>query len=172
MIVDLLPKFHQIEVNNLKGLQPGFVVAQMPVKKPCEYIRTENGVEYFENGHICAISVDGIKVPEASDKVLFISYNDPINTIFKGANLYATNLEEEYVRLVQLIPGDEWMSTIDYFEKQGEVGSETYKYAGASAIEGRVVKVESTSGLGKSDDWFEVDTMPDGTKAYHYIYLG
>lgn len=172
MIVDLLPKFEQIEVNNLKGLQPGFVVAQMPVKEGCAYIKDVNGVKYFENGHICAISVDGIKVPEANDKVLFISYNDPINTIFKGAKLYATNLEEEHVRLVQLIPGDEWMSTIDYFAKQGDTGAETYKYAGASAIEGRVVKVEATSGLGKSDDWFDVTEMPDGTKAYHYIYLG
>ena len=39
MIVDLLPKFEQIEVNNLKGLQPGFVVAQMPVKEGCAYIK-------------------------------------------------------------------------------------------------------------------------------------
>ena len=91
MIVDLLPKFEQIEVNNLKGLQPGFVVAQMPVKEGCAYIKQD---KYFENGHICAISVDGIKVPEASDKVLFISYNDPINTIFKGAKFYATTLQE------------------------------------------------------------------------------
>ena len=30
-IYDLLPKFGYIEPNNLKGLQPGFVVAQMPV---------------------------------------------------------------------------------------------------------------------------------------------
>ena len=28
---DLLPTFDYIEPNNLKGLQPGFVVAQMPV---------------------------------------------------------------------------------------------------------------------------------------------
>ena len=155
MIVDLLPKFEQIEVNNLKGLQPGFVVAQMPVKEGCAYIKDVNGAKYFENGHICAISVDGIKVPEASDKVLFISYNDPINTIFKGAKLYATNLEEENVRLVQLIPEND------------------PKYADVkTVIQGRVVKVEATSGLGKSDDWFGVAEMPDGTKAYHYIYLG
>lgn len=165
MIVDLLPKFEQIEVNNLKGLQPGFVVAQMPVKEGCAYIKDVNGVKYFENGHICAISVDGIKVPEASDKVLFISYNDPINTIFKGAKLYATNLEEENVRLVQLIPGDEWMSTIDYENDPKYTDVKT-------VIQGRVVKVEAASGLGKSDDWFSVAEMPDGTKAYHYIYLG
>lgn len=172
MIVDLLTKFDQMEVNNLKGLQPGFVVAQMPVKADCAYVKTVNGVKYFENGHICAIDVDGIKVPATSDKALFISYNDPINTLFKGAKFYATNLEEENVRLVQLMPGDEWMSTIDYFAKTGEPSAETYVYAGATAIEGRVVKVEKTSGLGKSDDWFNVEEMADGTKAYHYIYLG
>lgn len=165
MIVNLLPKFEQIEVNNLKGLQPGFVVAQMPVAEGCAYVKEVNGVKYFENGHICAISVGGIKVPEATDKVLFISYNDPINTVFKGAQFYATNLEEENVRLVQLIPGDEWMSTIDY--------DNDAKYAEVKTLlAGRVVKVETTSGLGKSDDWFNVAEMPDGTKAYHYIYLG
>ena len=152
MIVDLLPKFEQIEVNNLKGLQPGFVVAQMPVKEGCAYIKDVNGVKYFENGHICAISVDGIKVPEASDKVLFISYNDPINTIFKGAKLYATNLEEENVRLVQLIPGDEWMSTRELTE--------------AELMNGRIVEKTTESG------WYGVKTMANGDEGHHYMFLG
>jgi hypothetical protein len=30
-IYDRLPTYHQIEANNLKGLQPGFVVAQMEI---------------------------------------------------------------------------------------------------------------------------------------------
>lgn len=154
--------FEQMEANNLKGLQPGFVVAQMPVKEGCAYIKDTH---YFENGHICAISADGIKVPEATDKVLFISYNDPINTMFKGAKYYATDLNEEHVRLVQLIPGDEWMSTIDY--------ENDAKYADVKeVIKDRVVKVEKTSGLGKSDDWFAMEEMADGTKGYHYIFLG
>jgi len=31
-IYDFLPKFYQVENNNLKGLQAGLVVAQLPVK--------------------------------------------------------------------------------------------------------------------------------------------
>ena len=30
-IYDYLPTYHQVENNNLKGLQPGFVVAQMEI---------------------------------------------------------------------------------------------------------------------------------------------
>ena len=56
-IYDYLPTFHVVEPNNLKGLQPGFVVAQMEVKNGCSLLK--NGL--FENGHICCIGADGIR---------------------------------------------------------------------------------------------------------------
>ena len=65
-IYDLLPKFGYIEPNNLKGLQPGFVVAQMPVAESAVATLTVNGEgKYMENGTICAISVEGIIAPTA-----------------------------------------------------------------------------------------------------------
>ena len=59
-IYDYLPVYNFIEPNNLKGLQPGFVVAQMEVKPSCTLLKDERGNKMFENGHICSISKDGI----------------------------------------------------------------------------------------------------------------
>ena len=107
-IYDLLPKFGYIEPNNLKGLQPGFVVAQMPVAESATAALTYKGEgKYMENGTICAISVDGIVAPTAESKALFICYSEPLNTIVNSDQFYAVNLKEEHPRLVQLIPGDE-----------------------------------------------------------------
>ena len=68
-IYDLLPKFGYIEPNNLKGLQPGFVVAQMPVAESATATLTYKGEgKYMENGTIYAISVDGIVAPKKKKK--------------------------------------------------------------------------------------------------------
>ena len=42
-IYDYLPVYNFIEPNNLKGLQPGFVVAQMEVKEDCSLLKDERG---------------------------------------------------------------------------------------------------------------------------------
>ena len=81
MIVDLLPKFEQIEVNNLKGLQPGFVVAQMPVKEGCAYIKDVNRVKYFENGHI-------LLWYEEIWKFCFLKNSDEKNILFHRDKLH------------------------------------------------------------------------------------
>ena len=158
-IYDLLPKFGYIEPNNLKGLQPGFVVAQMPVAESAVTTLTVNGEgKYMENGTICAISVEGIVAPTAESKALFICYSEPLNTVVNSDQLYAVNLKEENPRLVQLIPGDEWMS------------SKELTLSGA--LSGRIVEVTKTSGMGKSDDWFSCETMANGDAGHHYMYIG
>ena len=128
-IYNLLPTFNYIEVNNLKGIHPGFVVAQMEVAESAKATLLKDG-KFFENGKICAISADGIVAGTAEAKALFIHYTDP--------------------RLVQLIPGDEWMST-----------------DANCAIEGRIVKVDNTA-----DGWYSVKTMANGDAGYHYMFLG
>ena len=160
-IYDLLPKFGYIEPNNLKGLQAGFVVAQMPVAESAVSALTVSkgkGSKYMQNGTICAISVDGIIAPTAESKALFICYSEPLNTVVNSDQLYAVNLKEEHQRLVQLIPGDEWMS------------SKALTLTGA--LSGRIVEVTKTSGMGKSDDWFSCETMANGDDGYHYMYIG
>ena len=158
-IYDLLPKFGYIEPNNLKGLQPGFVVAQMPVAKSATAALTYHGEgKYMENGTICAISVEGIVEPTAQSKALFICYSEPLNTVVNSDQFYAVNLKEEHPRLVQLIPGDEWMS------------SKELTLSGA--LSGRIVEVTKESGMGKSDDWFSCKTMANGDAGHHYMFIG
>lgn len=158
-IYDLLPKFGYIEPNNLKGLQPGFVVAQMPVAESATATLTYKGEgKYMENGTICAISVDGIIEPIAQSKALFICYSEPLNTVVNSDQFYAVNLKEEHPRLVQLIPGDEWMS------------SKALTLSGA--LSGRIVEVTANSGMGKSDDWFGCTKMANGDPGHHYMFIG
>ena len=159
-IYDLLPKFGYIEPNNLKGLQPGFVVAQMPVAESAVSTLTvsKGKSKYMQNGTICAISADGIIAPTAGSKALFICYSEPLNTVVNSDEFYAVNLKEENPRLVQLIPGDEWMS------------SKELTLSGA--LSGRIVEVTKESGMGKSDDWFSCETMANGDAGHHYMYIG
>ena len=158
-IYDLLPKFGYIEPNNLKGLQPGFVVAQMPVAESATATLTYKGEgKYMENGTICAISVDGIIEPTAQSKALFICYSEPLNTVVNSDQFYAVNLKEEHPRLVQLIPGDEWMST--------------KPLTLSGAVSGRIVEVTASTGIGQSDDWFTHTKMANGDAGHHYMFIG
>lgn len=146
-IYDYLPVFRYIEPNNLKGLQPGFVVAQM--EKVAEELLTNS--KFFANGAICAISAEGIVKATGEERALFIHYTEPLNTIYNSDKFFAVNVEEECPRLVQLIPGDEWMSS----EKLDLTG-----------LEGRVIEVTGTEG------WYGVKTMANGDAGYHYMFLG
>ena len=158
-IYDLLPKFGYIEPNNLKGLQPGFVVAQMPVAESATAALTYKGEgKYMENGTICAISVEGIVEPTAQSKALFICYSEPLNTVVNSDQFYAVNLKEEHPRLVQLIPGDEWMSTKELTL--------------SGALSGRIVEVTESTGMGQSDDWFTNTKMANGDAGHHYMFIG
>ena len=81
-----------------------------------------------------------------------------LNSVVFSDDLLAVNLKEENPRLVQLIPGDEWMS------------SKELTLSGA--LSGRIVEVTKTSGMGKSDDWFSCETMANGDAGHHYMYIG
>lgn len=147
----LFKTFNQIEANNLKGLQPGFVVAQMPVAASAKATLAKDGM--MANGHLCTISKEGI-IPAEAGKPVFIHYTEIINTILDGAKYFAVDIESEYPRLVQLIPGDEWMTDMVY---------------DAEVLEALGI-VEMT----KDDvtDWYSVSTLADGTPAKHYMYIG
>jgi hypothetical protein len=38
-------------------------------------------------------------------------------------------------------------------------------------IEGRIIELTSADKQ-SSDDWYSVTTLPDGTEAHHYMFLG
>ncbi len=158
---DYLPTFHYIEPNNLKGLQPGFVVAQMEVAEAALSSLCVLDGKFIENGTICSISKDGV-CAWSEGKPMFIVFNEPLNTIRDGDKYYATELANENPRLVQLIPGDEWMA-------DGEASD--HKGLAAAIAAGLVVELTSEDGQSK-DDWFKVDTMPNGDAGKHYMYIG
>ena len=143
---DYLPKFNYIEPNNLKGLQPGFVVAQED--RVAEELLKDG---MFENGKLCALTKDGIVAADADSRVVFIHYTEPLNTIYNSDKFFALNVKEECPRLVQLIAGDEWMSTEDL---------------GDDILGGRVIKVTDIKG------WYGVSTMANGDEGFHYVFLG
>lgn len=143
---DYLPKFNYIEPNNLKGLQPGFVVAQED-RVAKELLKGD----MFENGKLCALTKDGIVAADKDSRVVFIHYTEPLNTIYNSDKFFALNVKEECPRLVQLIAGDEWMSTEDL---------------GDDILGGRVIKVTDTKG------WYGVSTMANGDEGFHYVFLG
>ena len=157
-IYDLLPTFNYIEPNNLKGLQAGLVVAQ--VDNVAAGLLKQG--KFLENGKICGMSVVGSKVEihafTSADKTMFIHYSEPLNTVVNEDKFFAVNVKNECPRLVQLMPGDEWMST------------EELTLEGALA--GRIVEVTKTTGIGKADDWYSCETMANGDAGYHYVYLG
>ena len=182
MIFDYLPTYYQIENNSLKGLLPGFVVAQVRpavtytaqgevATYPTFMQETKNKIgsnstaytNLIANGHIVAISEDGIKDAEATDKALFIVFSEPLNRVMDNLSwkFYATDVNEEELRLVQLIPGDEWMSDMDLLAGEN------------NPLAGRIVEIDNTKGQYKQDeDWYAVDKLADGTPAHHYMFLG
>jgi len=155
MIFDYLPTYYQIENNSLKGLLPGFVVSQM---RPAVTYDAQGQVSTFPafmqegknrkgsasveytnliaNGHIVAISADGIKDAEATDKALFIVFSEPLNRVMNNLSwkFYATDVNEEELRLVQLMPGDEWMSDMDLLAGEN------------NPLAGRIEKIDNTKG--------------------------
>ena len=152
-IYDLLPTFNYIEPNNLKGLQAGLVVAQ--VDNVAAGLLKQG--KFLENGKICGMSVVGSKVEihafTSADKTMFIHYSEPLNTVVNEDKFFAVNVNNECPRLVQLMPGDEWMST-EALTLEGD-------------LQGHIVEISDSKG------WYGVSTMADGvTPGHHYMYLG
>lgn len=158
---DLLPTFHYIEANNLKGLLSGYVVAQMEVAEDAKADLCVQDGKFIENGTICTISKDGIVAWEEG-KPMFIVYNDPLNTVRNGDEYYATELKNENPRCVLLIPGDEFMA-------DGEASD--HKGLAEAIAAGMIVEVKSGDGQ-SADDWFDMEAMPNGDAGKHYLFIG
>lgn len=176
-VYDFIPTFHYVEVNNLKGKLAGQVIAQVPVKADCTLIKqagpTGKQRKYLENGHLFAIVSDetsGVCMNVWEEgKPMFLSFTDPLPVMDNSAAFgdwkhYAVDLEEEFARFVRLTPGDEWTTDIDYF-------TDPLYTAIAETLKKVVICMNGKTGTG-ADDWFGSATMPDGSKGYHYVYIG
>lgn len=156
-IYDYLPKFKQVEPNNLKGLQAGFVVAQMEVAESAKAAITYNGEgKIMENGVLCSISKDGI-IKAAEGLPVFLHFSEELLTLNSGKRFFGVELDHENPRLVQLIPGDEWMTD--------------YVYDAEELTQLGIVELTAENTQSK-DDWYSVTKLADGTAAKHYMYIG
>lgn len=165
-IYDYLPTFNFFEPNNLKGLQPGFVVAQAEVVGGSTLFETINNqaTTFVANGRLAAITANGFNTATANDKVLFITYSEPLNRIRDNDKYYATDTELENVRFVQLIPGDEW--TIEASANHALPTEYT-----ALITAGRIAEIDAESTYSK-DNWFKTVTDPEGNAVKHFVFLG
>lgn len=165
-IYDYLPTFNFFEPNNLKGLQPGFVVAQAEVVDGSDLFEEINGETstFVANGRLAKVTANGFDVSAGTEKAVFITYSEPLNRIRDNDKYYATNTELENVRFVQLIPGDEW--TIE----ASTAHAIPTEYA-ALITAGRIAEITPASTY-SNDDWFKTTTDPEGNAVKHFVFLG
>lgn len=191
-VFDLLPKFNIIEPNNLKGLQPGFVVAQVEPKgvyddqnkllPPAEAEEANklinatkvNGYYFVENGQLAQLTADGyIDYATNHDTAapLFVTYTEERLTIGTNFEYFAAEITEDPARLVQLIPGDEFTTT--YAPDSAQM---------ATAIaDGRIACITRNYITGDTtatahaqycfDDFLDCNKFADGQPSYTYVFL-
>lgn len=158
-ILNFLPKFKQLEPDNLYGLTMGYVLAQRPVKYTAAQGSTAESygvatvtvgdAKFIENGILCALDGDGNVVDAAgTEKQLFIHFTEELNTIIEGRKYFAVEADgaETFLRLVALVPGSEWTTNVVYDDKVLEDA-------------GIIVTNENA-------------TLPTGEAAKSYLYVG
>lgn len=164
-VYEALPKFHQLEVNVLRGLQCKDVIAQTNIKTGSKLIKEVNVFggkkKFVENGQLAILTVDGIDIAAGTKKSLAIVYTEPLLRFGRQVANYATDIDKENVRLVTLHLGDEWTT---------DIAPDALGYAEEIAA-GHIAQLTGAQGY-SHDDFFANDQLPDGTKAYHYVFLG
>lgn len=191
-VFDLLPKFNIIEPNNLKGLQPGFVVAQVEPKgvydaqnKLLAPAAAEaanklinatkvNGYYFVENGQLAQLTADGYIDYATNHDItapIFVTYTEERLTIGTNFEYFAAEITEDPARLVQLIPGDEFTTT--YAPNSAQM---------ATAIaDGRIACITRNYITGNTtatdhaqycfDDFLDCNKFADGQPSYTYVFL-
>ena len=171
MLRNYLPTFHQIEPQNLKGLYGGDVVAQRPVAYASSVYgvpTVQVGSVYFiENGILCGLNNEAKVVAFDSAANLsghpMVHYTEELPTILEANSTFAVLAQEDetYLRLVVLHPGDEFVTDNVDATDEGPYAK----------ISNGVATLQSAA---DSDTVFAVieDSLPDGTAAYRFIYLG
>lgn len=189
-IFDFLPKFNIIEPNNLKGLQPGFVVAQVEPAGVYDndgkilatitntLVNTTKVAGHYlvENGQLAILTGAGYdafdgSAADAATCPLFVTYTEELLPFGNDYKYYAADVEHDPARLVQLIPGDEWTTTID-----------PTNAAYAAAITAGRIKVLTRNYISGNttvanahtycfDDFLDCNRFADGQPSYTYVFL-
>lgn len=173
MLTKMLKTFHQVEPQLLRGKIAGLMISQRPVGYDAENgygvptVDAYNG-KFIENGIICSLNLDG-KIVSYTSGAMFLHYTEELNTIVDAKKYFAVEGKgaETYLRLVQLFPGDEFVTDNVVVPD----GGENYGYA---VIDNGRIKLQSANTNAKfrreKGDAFD-DTLPDGTKGYHFVVV-
>ncbi len=165
--------FHQVEPQLLRGLVAGLIIAERPVAYDADSgaygVATVavDGHKFIENGIICSLDAEGKIVNYVSGKAAFIHYDEELNADFDAKNMFAVEAEGEntYIRLIQLFPGDEFMTD----NVAGDLVAGT-----VYGVKDGVIDASVTTGgqfLYEEGSAFET-TLPNGEAGYHFVFLG
>ena len=172
-----LKTFKQVEPQLLRGLTAGLVISQRPVAyTPAEGATPEsygvatvafNDYKFIENGIICSLNNKGQIVNYAGSGKAFIHYDEELNADYDAKNMFAVECAgaETYIRLVELQVGDEFVT---------DNVNGTFTNGSVYGVANGVIDSSVTSGgsfLYEEGGAFE-NTLPNGEKGYHFVYLG
>lgn len=172
-ILKLLPEFKVVEMNRSTGLTAGHVVSQFVLNPASTLINkvnegAENEFHVIENGFIVGLDRDLIvdKYNSSTHGQPFLVFTEELNRLFSGLKWYATEEDADgdiYPRLVALYVGDAF-TTNNYDEDS------TTDPKFAKVVNGVLTLQDS----GDSDTMFAVEesTLPDGSDAMRFIYIG
>jgi hypothetical protein len=165
MFTKALKQFKQVEPQLLRGQYAGLYISQRPVKYTAEgsvygvpTVDAYNG-KYIENGIICGLDNTG-KIVSYTEGTMFIHYTEELTTVVNANNTFAVEGkgDETYIRLIQLFPGDEFVT--DNFSGTGNYG----------VVTNGVITLSATATGAKF--YCEDTTLADGTAAKHVVVLG
>ena len=130
--------------------------------------------KFIENGVICSLDKDGHVVNAVANSPMFLHYTEELNCDYDAKNMFAVECEEgeTYLRLIQLFPGDEFVTD----NVSGNFGT-TAAYA--TVVNGVLTynasagqfRYEPANPTGQYSSVFE-DTLPNGEPGYHFVYIG
>lgn len=164
MIMSFLPEFKVFEMNNLTGLRNGHILANMKadLTKTATY---KDEKKFVENGIILGLDAEGTvsNYVAGTHKQAFVHFTEELLTFVNELKYYAEPVVDGvvYPRCVALYVGDTF-TTNNY---TGEIEGDGY-----ATVENGVLKLaaEAAGAMFKAT----ASTLPDGTAAYEFLYLG
>ena len=165
MIMSFLPTFKVFEMNNLTGLRNGHILANMKADVENIAVVSVGEHKYVENGIILGLDAAGTvsNYNPATHKQPFVHFTEELLTFVNELKYYAEPIVDGvvYPRCIGLYVGDTF-TTNNY--------TGTIEGDGYATVEGGVLKLQA----GAEGAMFKAtaSTLPDGSEAYEFLYLG
>ena len=174
MLINLLPKFKIVEINNVAALRMGHVIAQTPAYVDgdgAKVTATEAGeYKFVENGLIVGYDATGVLANYEAAK-----HSQPC--LIYTEELITANLVEGLDQFAELVPGANKpvypralpLNLGDTFTTNNIANIDLENAAYASVVDGRLTLSTGAEGamfIAKLSD------LPAGQKAYEFTYIG